>query len=233
MPRLESPGVAAVEMPARANVAAVTQIGSIQAQTGDRRENVTVSRINREPTSAASFAVTKKIARRYWLIKHSGVMEREGNCSGAIVTVIAKRAVSPAPNVRAPANCVHRPDRMFHTVGRVRRRVSDSVTQDGAIAANHRMRIGEIKSRCSNLRIGFVTINRLGGTDRTRWRVICDLNRLRALRLAFERKRLERHPIDSLRCKDGSSCTRKLRLGIRPKYDQSRERSRKVKCARA
>src|SRR5438067_4207627 len=99
MPRLKSPSIAAINVPARADVGTVTQIRRVQTQAGDHREHVTVSRVNCEPTSAAALAVTKKIARGQWLFEHSSVMQREGNCSGAIVTVIVKRSMSSTPNV--------------------------------------------------------------------------------------------------------------------------------------
>src|SRR6267378_6828041 len=140
MARLKTRGVAAVDLPAGADVAAVTQIGRVETQTGDHREDVTVSRVNREPSAAAALAVTKKIARGQRLLEHAGIMKRERNCSGTIVTVIMKRSVSAAPNVGTVANRVDRPDCMFDRVGRVRRRVSNSVSQHRAISGNQRPR---------------------------------------------------------------------------------------------
>ena len=217
MPRLKSPGVAAIEMPARTDVAAVTQISGVQAQTGDRREDVTVTRINRDPTTATAFAVTKKIAGRQRLPEHASVMKGERNRSRTIIAVIVKRSVSATPNIRATANRVHRPNRVLHAVGCVRRRISNSVAQHGAVTMHHRMRIGEIKTRGSCFRIGIVPVNRLRGTDRTRRRVIRNLNCLRALGLSIESERLKRHAVDSLRCKNGSLRTRELRLGTHRK----------------
>src|SRR5713101_10163903 len=101
MPRLKTPAVAAIDMPARTNIAAVAQIGRVESQTSDHCEHMTVTRVNREPAAAAAPAVTKKIARRQRLLEHPGVMERERNRAGTIVIVIVivKRSVSPAPNV--------------------------------------------------------------------------------------------------------------------------------------
>src|SRR2546423_15566717 len=129
MASLKTPGIATINVPARSHIAAVAKVGRVETQTGNHREHMTVARVDREPAAAAAFAVTKKIARRQRLIEHAGVMERERNCAGAIVTVIVERSVSPTPNVRTIANCVDRPDCMFDRVGGVRRRVSDSVSQ--------------------------------------------------------------------------------------------------------
>jgi hypothetical protein len=43
MPRLKAPGVAPIKMPARADVATVTEIRRIETETGDRRENMAVT----------------------------------------------------------------------------------------------------------------------------------------------------------------------------------------------
>src|SRR5207245_10181073 len=127
MPRLKTPGVAAIDMPARTNIAAVAQIGRVESQTSDHCEHVTGTGLNREPAAAAALAVTKKIARRQRLLEHPGVMERKRNRAGTIVTVIVKRSVSPAPNVRVIADCVDRPGYMFNRFGHVRRHCSSSV----------------------------------------------------------------------------------------------------------
>ena len=118
-------------------------------------------------------------------------MKRERNRSRTIVTVIAKRSVTAAPNIWAIMNCVHRPDRVFDCVGRVRWRVCDSVSQHRAISWHHRMRTADIETGRSRFGIVFVAIVRLSGTNRSR-RIIRDLNRLRLLRFPLERKRLKR-----------------------------------------
>src|SRR5260370_35306591 len=87
--------------------------------------------------------------------------ERERNRAGTIVTVIVKRSVSPAPNVRAIADCVDPPDCMLDRVGRVRRRVGDSVPQHRAISGHHRPRTADIASGSRRLRIVFVMVDRL------------------------------------------------------------------------
>jgi hypothetical protein len=43
MPRLKTPAVPAIDVPARANIAAVTQIGRVEAETCDHRKHVTVT----------------------------------------------------------------------------------------------------------------------------------------------------------------------------------------------
>src|SRR4051812_30493792 len=104
MPRLKTRAAAAIYVPARSNITAVAEIGCVESQTGDRREHVTVPRVNRDPTSAAAFAVTKKITGRQGLPEHAGMMQRERNGAGTIVTVIMKRSVSAAPHIRSIAN---------------------------------------------------------------------------------------------------------------------------------
>src|SRR5438552_1381822 len=191
-------GVATIDVPARTDIAAVAQIGRVETQAGDHREHVTVAGVNRDPTAAATFAVTKKIARRQRLLEHAGIVKGERNCAGTIVTVIMKRSVSPAPNIRSIANRVHRPDCMFDAVGRVRRRVSNSIPQHCAISGDYGVRTTYIESRSSRFRIVFVTLDRLNAPSRSR-RVIGALDRLRARRLSIERKRLQRHPVGRLR----------------------------------
>src|SRR5438094_306235 len=152
--------VATTCVPARTDIAAVAEIRRVQSQTGDHHEHVTATRVNRDPTSATAFPVTKKIARGQRLPEHAGIVKGERNGAGTIVTVIMKRSVSPAPNIRSIANGVHGPDCMFNAVGRVGRRVSDSISQHRAISGNHRMRTTGIESGRPGFRIVFVTLNR-------------------------------------------------------------------------
>src|SRR5258708_6385870 len=187
MARLETPVVTTVEVPARANVTAVAQIGRVEAQTCDHREHVTMTRVNREPAAAAAFAVTKKIARGQRLLEHAGIMKRERNGAGTIVTVIMKRSVSPAPNIRSIVNGIHRPDCAFDGVGRVRWRVSNSIPQHRAISGDHRTRSAYIESGCPCFGIVFVTLDRFRLASRPR-HVIGDLDRLGTGRLSIERK---------------------------------------------
>ena len=146
-------------------------------------------------------------------------MKRERNCSRTIVTVIAKRSVTAAPNIRTIMNCVHRPDRVFDCVGRVRWRVCDSVSQHRAISWNHRTRTADIETGRSRFRIVFVAIVRLSGTNRSR-RVIRDLNRLRLLRFPLERKRLKRHAsVGRLRWINRFPIPPQLRVGINDEHE--------------
>jgi len=226
MPRLKTPGVATIRVPARTDIAAVAEIRRVQSQTGDHREHVTATRVNRDPTSATAFPVTKKIARRQRLLEHAGIVKRERNGAGTIVTVIMKRSVSPAPNIRSIANGVHGPDCMFNAVGRVGRRVSDSISQHRAISGNHRMRTTGIESGRPCFRIVFVRLNRFRLPSRSR-NVIRDLNRLCALRFSIERERLERNAIDRLRRINGFSRTARLRFGRHNKNSHEKDYSYK------
>ena len=86
-------------------------------------------RVHCDPSAPSAFAVAHQVARRQWRREHACAMEREGNRAGAIVTVIVKRAVTTAPNIWLPAQCVRRPDCVLHILRRPRRRVSDPVPQ--------------------------------------------------------------------------------------------------------
>src|ERR1700736_4901929 len=87
---------------------------------------------------------------------------------------------------------------MFDRVGRIRRRVSYSISQDRAISRDQRMRTTDIESGWSCFRIVLVTLDRFQVTSRSR-HVIGDLDRLRTRRLSIERKRLQRYAVDRLR----------------------------------
>src|SRR5690242_4996477 len=116
-------------------------------------------------------------------------MQREGNRTRTVVSVIMERTVSPAPDIRTTTNCVHRPDRMLHAVRRVGWRVSDSVSDYGAIASNHWVRIGEIQTWCSCFRFLLITLDWLGHL-RTRC-IISDPHRRGRHRLPAKSKRLK------------------------------------------
>jgi len=198
MTRFKSPRVAAVEIPARTDVATIAQVGRVESQSSDRGEDVAMPGINRKPSAAAACTVTEKIARRYWLIEQAGVMKRERNRSGTIITVIVKRSVSAAPNVGTTANCVHGPDRVFDRVRRVGWRISDSTSQDRAISADHWMRISEIEARCSRFRVGVVgALNRFRSL-RTR-RVVGNSHGRCLHRLPAKCERLQRPAISNSR----------------------------------
>ena len=124
-------------------------------------------------------------------------MKCERNRARTIVTVIVKRSVSPAPNIRSIANCVDRPNCILDRVGRVRRRIGDSIPQHRAITRNHGVRTTDIESRSSRFRIVSVTSDRLNAPSRSR-RVIGDLDRLRTRRLSIKREGLKRYTIDRL-----------------------------------
>src|SRR5205814_9015374 len=118
--------------------------------------------------SSSEVDVEKKISIRQPLHEHADIVNGKRNSAGTNVTVIMKRSVSPTPNIRSIANRVHRPDCMFDAVGRVRRRVSNSIPQHRAISGDYGVRTTYIESRSSRFRIVFVTLDRLNATSRSR-----------------------------------------------------------------
>jgi len=123
MTRLKTPCIAAIQMPAPASIATVTQVGRIEAQTGSRREDLTAPRINCEPASAAAFAVAAKIRGGQSLLEHTRITERRSGCrsnmNGWSCATIAPRirhratrmtAVTRAKNeTRLPSEAAFRP----------------------------------------------------------------------------------------------------------------------------
>lgn len=75
--RFEAPRAAAVSVPPRANIAAVTEIGRVEAEPGNHGKGVSAPRINCDPSSAAALPKPEKIARRKRLIQDASVMQRE------------------------------------------------------------------------------------------------------------------------------------------------------------
>jgi hypothetical protein len=61
MARFESPGIASVIVPPGANISTAAEVCRIEAKPGDAGEGVSTTRINRNPSATASFAVTEKI----------------------------------------------------------------------------------------------------------------------------------------------------------------------------
>lgn len=190
MTRFKCPGIAPVKMPARTHIAAVSKIGGVETKTGNRRKHVSVSRVDREPSTATALTVTKKIARRDRLTEQTGVMKGKRNRSGTIVTVIVKGSVSPAPNIWATANCVHRPNCLLHAVRGVRRSIGNSVPQHGAISVDHRMRIGQIEPRRFRFGLLVGALDRFGSPSMRN--IISNPKGLGALGWSIEGERLKR-----------------------------------------
>src|SRR5438132_10724166 len=138
--------VATINVPARTDVAAVTQVSRVEAQAGDDGEDVAVPRIDSDPPAATAFAVPEKIARWQRRLEKIGMMQREGNGPRAVVTVIVERAVAAAPEVRFATESVRRPDGGLHVRRGIRWRVGDSFAQNIAAARYNRTIAG-----CFNL----------------------------------------------------------------------------------
>jgi hypothetical protein len=68
MTRFESPGIASVIVPQGADISAAVEVCRIEAEPGDAGEGVSATRINRNPSATAAFAVTEKITRRERLV---------------------------------------------------------------------------------------------------------------------------------------------------------------------
>src|SRR5207237_2686961 len=135
-------------VPARTDVAAVTQVSRVEAQAGDDGEDVAVPRIDSDPPAATAFAVPEKIARWQRRFEKIGMMQREGNGPRAVVAVIVERAVAAAPDVRFAPQSVRRPDGGLHVGRGIRWRVGGSIAQNSPAAGNNRMSAG----RCFHLR---------------------------------------------------------------------------------
>jgi hypothetical protein len=73
----EAPSVAAVEMPARADISTVTEVGRIEAQAGDHRERMAPPGINGDPSATTAFTEANQLVRRQRLIERTGMMQRE------------------------------------------------------------------------------------------------------------------------------------------------------------
>lgn len=156
MPRDVTPRVARIQMPARSGISAVLEIGRVEAQSGDHREGVTASRINCDPATATTFAVTHKITRGQRRGEGVGPMQRKRDRPRAIVTAFVERPVSAAPDIRLVPKRVGRPDRILHSLGCVRWRVSDAVAQDRAVPCDHRFRAATCDLRSIILRLRVV-----------------------------------------------------------------------------
>ena len=138
MPGYIAAGVAAIGIPARADISAAAQIGRVEAQTGDNRKGVSRAGINGDPAASAAFAIAHELARGQGRIESAGAVERKGNRSRTIVSAIIKRSVPAAPDVGFPAKTVRGPDRVLHALRRARRRVGHSVAQNGPASCNRR-----------------------------------------------------------------------------------------------
>src|SRR4029077_6556239 len=167
MTRGEAVSVATINVPALADIGTVTQVGRVESQTGDDGKGVTAARIDGDPPAATAFTVTEKIVRWQWHIEEVGMMQREGNRSRAVVSVIVERAVAAAPGVRFATESVRRPDGGLHVHRGIRWCVSDSIAQDSAVAGNNRISAG----CCFHLRncLRFVLFrNRFGAREGAR-----------------------------------------------------------------
>ena len=102
--------VATINVPARADIATVTQVGRIESQAGDDGEGVTAARIDGDPPAATAFAVTEKITRWQRRLEKIGRMQRERDGPRAVIAVIVERAMAAAPEVRFATESVRRPD---------------------------------------------------------------------------------------------------------------------------
>ena len=119
MTRLKTPCIAAIQMPAPASIATVTQVGRIEAQTGSRCEDLTAPRINCEPASAAAFAVAAKIRGGQSLLEHTRITERRcgsrsnmngWNCASDSASSTRMTAVTRAENeTRLPSEAAFKP----------------------------------------------------------------------------------------------------------------------------
>src|SRR4051812_9486644 len=67
-------GIAAVVVPTRADVAAPSQVGGVETQTGDDGEGVAGAGINCHPTPAAPFAKAHEIAGGQGRAEHAAAM---------------------------------------------------------------------------------------------------------------------------------------------------------------
>ena len=146
MSRFVTPGVATIDVPSRAEVAAIAEISGIQTQTSNHRKGVTAPGINSDPTAVAALTEPAELVGGKRLIESAGIMQRVRNGSGAIVTVIMKGPMTAAPDVWAIANIVNRPNCIFYPVRRIRRRVGDAVSQNGAVTGDHWMRATALES---------------------------------------------------------------------------------------
>ncbi|MEY2537484.1 MAG: hypothetical protein QOG67_1224 [Verrucomicrobiota bacterium] len=136
MTRIESPCIAAVRVPSRADIAPVTEVCRVQAQSRDHGEGVSAPRINRDPTATSALAIAQQITRGQWLIEGASMMQCIRHGAGAVVARIVKRSVSATPMIRLMADRVHRPDRGFHVRGSIRWRVGDTVSQHRATSGH-------------------------------------------------------------------------------------------------
>src|SRR5437660_3380880 len=178
--------VATINVPARTDVAAVTQVSRVEAQAGDDGKGVTAARIDGDPPAATAFAIMEKITRWQRRLEKVGMMQREGNGPRAVVTVIVERAVAAAPEVRFATESVRRPNGGLHVRRGIRWRVGDSIAQNSAAASNNWMRAGCFhRQNCFR----FVLFrNRFGPREAAR-RVIGEAD---GSRLIKKRERLER-----------------------------------------
>jgi hypothetical protein len=61
MARFESPGIASSVVPPGTDISAAAEVCGIEAKPSDAGEGVSTTRINRNPSATAAFAVTEKI----------------------------------------------------------------------------------------------------------------------------------------------------------------------------
>src|SRR6266446_7919307 len=182
MTRGEAVCVATINVPARANIATVTQVGRIESQTGDDGEGVTAARIDSDPPATTAFAVTEKITRWQRCLEKIVMIQRERDGPRAVVAVIVERAVAAAPEVRFAMESVRRPDGALHVHRGIRWRVGDSIAQDSAAAGNNRT--SSLHRVCFYLRNCFRFVlfrNRFGAREVAR-RVIGDADGSRLIK---------------------------------------------------
>ena len=130
MPRLKTARRAICLLPARRFAIAPAIPGRrVEAQTGDDRVGVAVSRVNGDPFSAAMIAEMGELARAHGSSEQTSRGERERNRPRTIVAAIDEGSVTSAPDIGLPAQLIRRPDGALHREWRALRGAGDAVAQ--------------------------------------------------------------------------------------------------------
>ena len=107
-------------MPARSHISAAPHVSRVQTHSGHIGKNVVPGLdIHRDPAPATRHTPVGKSLRIFRRSQPARRVEKIGNCPRAIVTAIAKGAVTATPSVGFPDDVVHSKHRLANVLRRI------------------------------------------------------------------------------------------------------------------